>query len=183
MSFCIETRGVLAAPNTAASGRTTRLGGGKSPALVLWSGDDVFGREGRGRQSVAVIETDYRRVCPPVPDVLRLRNPCAADYDGLAVDARAGVHKATVVSGNLKPLENASPGYQTTSRVIEPHPHTFTLGSCLPELRARELHVFAIGQGPRSQGQPHPDCLFVGGMNVVRVADINGHDHSRISHR
>src|ERR1035438_1891933 len=150
---------------------------------LLPSRNSIFRRKRRRRQSVGVKQIDYRRVCPSVPDVLRLRHACIAGHDSLAVDARDRAHKAAIVSGNLKPLENASLGNQSIRRVIEPDTHGFTVGRCLSKQRAGILHVFAIGQGPRSQGEARAHRLFAGRMDIVRIADIDGHRHRRIRHR
>src|ERR1017187_1569469 len=150
---------------------------------LLPSRNSILRRKRRRRQSVGVKQIDYRRVCPSVPDVLRLRHACIAGHDSLAVDARDRARGAAVVSGDLKPLERASLGNQSISRVIEPDTHGFALGRGLPKQRAGIFHVFAIGQGARSQSEARADCPFIGRMDIVRIADIDGHRHRRIRHR
>src|ERR1017187_5761806 len=150
---------------------------------LLPSRNSIFRRKRRRRQSLGVKEIDYRRICPPIPDILRLRHPRTTNHDGLAVNACSRAHKAAIVSGNLKPLERASLGNQSISRVIEPDTHTFPLGRGLSKQRAGVFHVFAIRQRPRGQGEARANRLFVGWMHIVRIADIDGHRHRRIRHR
>src|ERR1035438_7957186 len=134
--------------------------------------------ERRGGQSILVIEVAFGVVGPGIANVQRIRNRGIRHYHRKAIDNGVGGNEPVVGAGHHETLQGPAPGFEAAGGVVEPQADGARFCGARAHQWTRVFDLLAKGHRPGGQRQALAHVLLVGGMDVVRVADIDSNGHS-----
>jgi hypothetical protein len=139
-------------------------------------------RNGSAGKLVLVVEVAVGRVAPVVSHGDRLPNRFARHKYAVGIELRARPRKPAVCARNLKSPEISRPAldHETGSDVGEFDSDLISFDAHRPQGRSERDDVLAVDDFGSRQCQAVRDVLFVSGMNVVFIAEIDRGRHAGV---
>src|ERR1017187_3729453 len=140
----------------------------------------LFGTEGRGRQTLDVVEGAVREIGPTIAHVERRGSGRAGHHYSIACDARGGGHPAAVRAGDLESPQCAAPRHQAGAGVVEPEAQHAALPRGAAKERTGVDKLLAVYESACHERQTAAHFGLVLWVNAVALAEIGGHGHARV---